>query len=87
MKFVLIWSYPPENRKAVLARFKDTGGMPPAGVKMLGRWHAIAGGKGVCVSESEDPIALGKWALEWSDLMSMEMYPAADDEQAAKYLA
>ena len=83
MLFVSTWSYPPENREAVQTRFKETGGKPPMGIKMLGRWHAIGGGKGVLVSESNDPMAIAKWIQEWSDLMSFDIYPALNDEDAA----
>jgi len=54
------------------------------GIKMLGRWHAIAGGKGVLISESNDPMAIAQWIQEWSDLMSFDIYPALNDEDAAK---
>jgi hypothetical protein len=88
MKFVTIWSFPPEKRNEGNARFRETGGdKPPAGIKLLGRWHAIGGGKGVHVCECDDPIALAKWAQVWSDLLSIEIYPAVDDEEATKMLA
>ncbi len=88
MKLVTIWSYPPEKRDAIQARFKETGGdTPPAGIKLLGRWHAISGGKGVHVCECDDPLLLSKWAQTWSDLLSIEIYPAIDDEEAIKRLA
>ena len=88
MKFVTTWSIPPENRNAVQDRFKKTGGdKPPAGIKLLGRWHAIGGGQGVHICECDDPIAFAKWAQVWSDLVSIEIYPALDDEDAAKFLA
>jgi len=84
MLFLTYFSYPPQNREAVQARFKKTGGKPPEGVKMLGRWHAIGGGKGVFVSEANDPMAIAKWVQEWSDLLSLEVLPALDDASALK---
>jgi hypothetical protein len=87
MKFVTTWSVPPENRKAAEVRFKESAGdAPPAGIKLLGRWFAVGGGKGVHVCECDDPIAFAKWAQRWSDLLSIEIYPALDDEGAAKLL-
>jgi len=86
MIFVTVWSYAPENRDAIQARFKATGGPPPAGVKMLGRWHAVGGGKGVVVVESNDPKAIAKWTQEWSDLMSFESYPVLDDGAMAQVI-
>jgi len=85
MKLVTTWYCPPENRNATIARFKETGGdKPPAGVKLLGRWFAVGGGKGVHVCEADDPMVMAKWAAVWSDLLSIEIYPAVDDEDAKK---
>ena len=86
MTCVIAWTFKPEHRDAVQARFKETGGPPPAGVKMLGRWHGIGSNKGVCVAESDDPLALAKWAQQWSDLMSFDVYPAMTDQETAKAL-
>ncbi len=36
---------------AAVARFLETGGAPPEGVKMLGRWHGM-NGQGFAISES-----------------------------------
>ena len=86
MLYVADWTFKPEHRNAVIARFKETGGLPPEGVKMLGRWHGIGNNKGVFVAESEDPLAFAKWLLEWSDLVSFDVYPALGDEEIAKAL-
>ncbi len=88
MKFVTIWSYPPEKSHAAQARLKETGGdKPPVGIKLLGRWHAIGGGKGVHVCECDDPLIMAKWANTWSDLLSIEIYPVLDTEEVMKRLA
>jgi hypothetical protein len=42
MLFIVNYSIRPENRNAAMERFLKTGGIAPAGIKMLGRWHAIA---------------------------------------------
>jgi len=84
MIFVIAWTFKPENRDAIQARFKETGGLPPEGVKMLGRWHGIGTNKGVVVAESNDAVAVAKWAQGWSDLMSFDVYPALTDEDTVK---
>jgi hypothetical protein len=86
MKFITHWKYPPENRDAIQARFKKTGGSPPDGIKMIGRWHRIGGGEGFCVSTTEDAQAIGKWAQDWSDLMTLEVYPVLEDEGVAQLI-
>ena len=60
---------------------------PPEGVKMIGRWHRIGGGQGACVAETDDPEALARWAQDWNDLLSFEIYPAADDQTIAKVIS
>jgi len=87
MIHVITWTFKPEHRNAAIARFKETGGRPPAGVKMLGRWHGIGNNKGVFVAESGDPLAFAKWLLGWSDLLSFDVYPALGDEEIAKAIS
>jgi hypothetical protein len=87
MKFMTIWSFAPEKRNEAQARFKETGGdKPPEGIKPIGRWHAIGGAMGVHICECDDPMLMAKWAQRWSDLLSIEIYPAATDEEIAKML-
>ena len=86
MLFVVHWTIPSDRRDAAQARFKETGGMPPDGVKMIGRWHAAAGGEGLCVCETDDAILLGKWTQDWSDLLSFELIPVNDDEGVLKVI-
>jgi hypothetical protein len=87
MLFLCLWSYPPERRDQIQARFKATGGPPPEGVKMIGRWHGFGVGRGACVAETADEVPLAKWAQEWSDLMTLEIFPVLDDQNMAKLMA
>jgi hypothetical protein len=84
MLHLVAWTFTPEKRNAIQARFKETGGLPPQGVKLLGRWSGIGSNKGMCVAQSNDPLALGTWAQQWSDLMSFDIYPVLTDEELAK---
>ena len=87
MKFMTIWSYRPENRNAAQARLKESGGdKPPDGIKLIGRWHAIGSARGVHICECDDPLLMAKWAQRWSDLLSVEIYPAIDHEELSKVL-
>lgn len=67
MLFITTWTVPPENRDKAIARFKESGGPPPVGVRMIGRWHAADLSSGLGVSEASDVQGLAKWALDWSD--------------------
>jgi hypothetical protein len=86
MLFLTRFTFTPEARGAIITRFKETKGLPPSGVKMLGRWHVVAGGCGFHLSEASDASALLKWTLQWSDLMTIDIYPVVDDQQMAALL-
>jgi hypothetical protein len=60
MLFVTRWTIPHTSRKAAIQRFMETGGAPPAGVKMLARYHSTDGEFGFVVSESDDAQALAR---------------------------
>ena len=87
MIHIIAWNFKPEHRNAVQSRFKETGGLPPEGVKMLGRWHGVGTNKGVCVAESDDALAIAKWAQKWADLMSFDVCPALTDEDTVKAIS
>ena len=84
---LISWHGEPAQRDAAMKRFLQTGGQPPAGVTLLGRWHAIGTVKGVAVAECDDPALIGKWALEWNDLFEMDVSAALDDAQMGPLLA
>lgn len=83
MLFIIHWTIAPESRNAAMARFAQTGGAPPAGLNVHGRWHAVGHAMGFAVAETDDLSLVLKWVLDWSDLMNMQVYPALTDQQAA----
>ena len=86
MLFVTHWTCSPENLKAVVARFKETGGVPPKGVKMIGRRHDVTQWRGLTVAEADDASAIASRSYQWSDLPEFATYPVLDDAGAAKVL-
>ena len=40
MLFHISYEFSPNNRDEAQKRFKETGGLPPDGVTMEGRWHS-----------------------------------------------
>ncbi|WP_341523780.1 DUF3303 family protein [Pseudomonas sp. G.S.17] len=87
MLFIVNWSIQSQNRNRAIERFLKTGAVAPAGVTMLGRWHAVGGMTGFGIAETDDIALIQKWVLQWSDLLTMEVHPALTDEQAAPLLA
>jgi hypothetical protein len=81
MKFMVSWTIRPQHRKETTSRFLQTGGSPPAGVKMLGRWHGPHGG--FALAETNDGKALYDWAAHWCDLLEIDISPVVEDGDAA----
>lgn len=88
MKFILTFTLIPdkEKRAEAIARFQKTGGQPPKGVKLLGRWTRLDISGGVDLLESDDPKALAEFALQWSDLMKVEIAPVMEDQELSDVL-
>lgn len=83
MLFIVTVRTPSSSYKAVMERFKSGGGLPPAGVKMVGRWHRADGSGAVVIAETDDAAALAKWTADWADLIAIETTPALTDEEMA----
>ena len=67
------------SRDEAIARFKTTGGQPPKGVRLIGRWTAADFSGGYDLLESDDAAALTAFALMWSDLMELRLVPVVED--------
>jgi hypothetical protein len=87
MLFIVRWEIAHTVRKAAIERFAKTGGAPPEGVKMLGRWHTADGDSGFAIAEASDIQPIARWALAWNDLLKMDVRPALDDQGLGAALA
>jgi Domain of unknown function (DUF3303) len=86
MKFIITYTVTQGTFNAAVARFLETGGAPPEGVKMLGRWHGM-NGQGFAISESSDPKAMYRWVAQWSDLLQLTVTPCLEDADAGEVMA
>ena len=88
MKFMLTFAIKPEtkSRDEAIARFKRTGGQPPKGVKLIGRWTSADLSGGFDLVETDDVKALTEFALMWSDLMELRLVPVIEDAQLGEVL-
>lgn len=86
MKYLVSWSLPQGTFNATIARFLETGGAPPKGVEMQGRWHGMSG-QGFAVAESNDAKAMFLWQAQWADLLAMTVTPCLEDADAGAVLA
>jgi hypothetical protein len=86
MKFILTFTLPPATRDAAMARFLETGGQPPPGVRLLGRWTRLDLCGGFVLLESEDPQALTAFAHGWSDVAELTIAPVLEDQALSDVL-
>ncbi|MBT8296436.1 MAG: DUF3303 domain-containing protein [Gramella sp.] len=50
-------------------------------IKLIGRWHDLAGFTGFAVFETDDPHALANWALNWNQILDAVVVPVLDDDE------
>ena len=88
MKFMTTFTWKPDIKaqEQGIARFLKTGGQPPKGVKLLGRWTRADFSGGYDLLEADDSQALAEFALMWSDLMILTTVPIVEDQALAEVL-
>jgi uncharacterized protein DUF3303 len=88
VKFMLTFSWKPDTktRNEGIARFRKTGGQPPKGAKLLGRWTRADFSGGFDLIETDDAQALTEFSLMWSDLMELSIVPVLEDEKLSEVL-
>ena len=88
MKYMITWSLDNPTYVAAIQRFLKTGAPPPAGVKMLGRYHSLAASSsGFILAESQDPKAIYAWVADWTDVVAFEVVPVIEDAEACQLAA
>jgi hypothetical protein len=87
MKFLSSWTIRPDSRQQAVQQFLSSGGLPPAGVTLLARWHKVDGSGGCSVFETGDPAALYTHAAEWSRFLDIQLSLVIEDGEAAPILA
>jgi hypothetical protein len=84
MTFMITWSVAPAHEKEATARFLKTGGGPPKGVEMAGRWHAA--GNGWALAKTDRADAIYEWTAQWTDLLSFVVTPVIEDAEASEVM-
>jgi hypothetical protein len=87
MKFMVSWQFP--NGGVLHEALTHFSKMTPeqdaidcgSKIKLIGRWHDLARGRGVAICESDSAEALANWALNWNRLLNLEITPVLDDKE------
>jgi hypothetical protein len=56
----------------------------PAGLKKLGEWGYLGGGKAFVLFDVEDPAALMEMYMPWGDVMKLEAIPVLERKDIAE---
>jgi hypothetical protein len=86
LQFILIFTTPPVTRDKVIARFLETGGQPPPGVRQLGRWTQLDLCGGMVLLENDNPQALTAFAHARSDVVHLTLVPVLEDRALSEVL-
>lgn len=88
MLFLVQWSVNVEDRVTVWNAFgnmtqenhRDT----EVNVKLISRYHKLAGDSGVCIVESESAKDIMNWAMNWSHVSDVKVEPVLGDVDTAE---
>ena len=88
MKFIMTYDWTPgaKERAEGIDRFLKTGGQPPQGAKLLGRWTRADLSGGYELLETDDLQTLAAFSLMWNDLMHITVVPVLEDAALAQVL-
>lgn len=87
MYFLMSYKIRPGKRDEGVERFLKTGAPPPKGVKMVSRWHNLAGQSGLTIGETDDPLTVQEWCMQWNDVLEFDVQNVFPDEQAGQLMA
>ena len=86
MLFMTTYTFEPGNREAVVKRRMEKGAMAPPGMKILGEWSVLTGGRVFRLVEVDDTRAMAGAAAAWADLGKIETVPVMPTEEMIKLL-
>jgi hypothetical protein len=87
MKYLVMWHLSdPTTLRSAAQRFLQTGGKPPDGATLLGRWFGL-NGKGCLLLEASDPKPVFETISEWQEFMEIEATPILEDDEAGAIFA
>jgi hypothetical protein len=86
MKFMTSWKLHPDTKMDAFASFSQMTADDDAGdhgpeIKLIGRWHDVASGTGVAITECESGAALAAWIYNWGPMLDANTVPVLDDEE------
>jgi hypothetical protein len=83
MKFIVSWRIAPDQFKAAAQQFLTEPQPAPAGLKILGRWHALGSARGWILAEG-DESAMARLLTQASSQLDYDVTPVMTDLEVAE---
>jgi len=88
MKIMSTWTAKSgEGFTEAVRRFLAGQADPPAGVKILGRWHSVDLSIGFTLYETDNAAAFYQAGVVWADILDLRNYIVIEDAEAGPILA
>jgi len=88
MLFLVEWSVKTQDRVAVWNAFgnmtQEDHRETEVNLKLISRYHKLAGDGGTCIVESESAKDIMVWAMHWSHLSEVKVQPVLEDVDTAE---
>jgi hypothetical protein len=81
-----IFTWDPDKRDEVVQRRAEKGAMVPEGMKIIGEWSYIGGGRVFRLAEMDDPKIGFAAAYAWGDLGKIEIVPVIETDEILKLI-
>jgi hypothetical protein len=86
MKFMITWQFQPGKLHDTLAKFaqmtpEQDQALMGKEIKLIGRWHDLTRGRGVCIVESNNAEAVSRYSLNWNGVVDLDASVVLDDAE------
>jgi hypothetical protein len=75
MLFMVIEHFKDRDPGPVYKRFAERGRLMPDGLRYVSSWIEVGMDRCFQVMETDDPILLQEWIINWGDLVDFEVVP------------
>jgi hypothetical protein len=87
MLYMAIYTYDPQERDEVIARRGEKGAIIPEGMKVIGEWSDMGGGRVFRLFEVADAKVAFAASYAWSDLGEIEIIPVMETEEVMRLIS
>jgi len=83
MLFMNVYTYEPAQREEIV-KMRTEGFSTPEGIKLIGQWSYVSGGRVFTLFEADDPLVMLQWSSPWNNFGKLETFPVIDTEELIK---